>query len=565
MQAQAVRGGTLRRVTFRFALLIATLVLAMGLAFAAIPQQAQAATEHTSGSYTYTVSSGVATITGYSGSATTLTVPDTLGDYTVMYIDDEAFANCTTITSVTFPTTLQTIESSAFEGCTKLASVTLPKNLSSLGSYAFANCTKLSTLTVNSASLSCNWRGAFQNAGIAGSGISVTFGSDCKAVPDQFLHTDDSSEAPYVTSISMSSSIESIGDDAFDNLTGLTSVVVGSAVTSIGESAFSGCTYLASVTFPTTLQTIESSAFEGCTKLASVTLPKNLSSLGSYAFTNCTKLSTLTVNSASLSCNWRGAFQNAGIAGSGISVSFGSKCTTIPEDLLKTDDSSEAPNVTKITVPYTVTSIGDDAFGSVTGYTLAGYKGSVGWTYYKANKSDDDITWKKLGTVMSFCSVKLSTTSYVYSGKARAPGVTVKDGSTALKKSTHFTVTYAKGRKSIGTYKVTVKGVNSAGYYGSVTKTFKIVPGKVTLKKAKGGTNKFTVKWAKRAGGVKKYQVAYRSTGSSSWTYVTVSAKKSSCTVKFSYWHSSSYQVKVRAVTGSCKGAWSKVRKVKVK
>ena len=145
------------------------------------------------------------------------------------------------------------------------------------------------------------------------------------------------------------------------------------------------------------------------------------------------------------------------------------------------------------------------------------------------------------------------------------PKSRVKDGSTTLKKGTHYTVAYAKGRKSIGTYKVIVKGVNSAGYYGSATKTFKIVPGEVKLKKVKGGTNKFTVKWAKKAGGVKKYRIVYRSTGSSSWTYVTVSAKKSSCTVKFSYWHSSSYQVKVRAVKGGCRGAWSKVKKVKVK
>ena len=45
---------------------------------------------------------------------------------------------------------------------------------------------------------------------------------------------------------------------------------------------------------------------------------------------------------------------------------------------------------------------------------------------------------------------------------------------------------------------------------------------------------------------------------------MTVSAGMS-LTVKFNYWHSSSYQVKVRAVTGSCKGAWSKVKQVKVK
>lgn len=73
--------------------------------------------------------------------------------------------------------------------------------------------------------------------------------------------------------------------------------------------------------------------------------------------------------------------------------------------------------------------------------------------------------------------VILSTTSYVYNGAVRKPGVTVKVGATKLA-ATAYTTTYAKGRKNVGTYKVTVK--LKGNYKGTKTATFKITPKKIT-------------------------------------------------------------------------------------
>ncbi|MBQ2759970.1 MAG: hypothetical protein IJE93_09400, partial [Clostridia bacterium] len=56
----------------------------------------------------------------------------------------------------------------------------------------------------------------------------------------------------------------------------------------------------------------------------------------------------------------------------------------------------------------------------------------------------------------------LSATSLTYNGGVRTPTVTVKDSEgNVLKKGTDYTVTYASGRKDVGTYKVTVKMIGN--------------------------------------------------------------------------------------------------------
>lgn len=70
-------------------------------------------------------------------------------------------------------------------------------------------------------------------------------------------------------------------------------------------------------------------------------------------------------------------------------------------------------------------------------------------------------------------SVLLAKSSYAYTGKAVTPVVTVKAGSTTLRKDADYTVSYASGRKNVGTYKVsvTLKG----NYKGSGSASFSIV------------------------------------------------------------------------------------------
>lgn len=78
-------------------------------------------------------------------------------------------------------------------------------------------------------------------------------------------------------------------------------------------------------------------------------------------------------------------------------------------------------------------------------------------------------------TIKYVKSLKLSATTYSYNGKTKTPSVTVKDSAgKTLKKNTDYTVTYASGRKNVGTYKVVVK--MKGKYSGSKTLTFTIKP-----------------------------------------------------------------------------------------
>lgn len=105
-------------------------------------------------------------------------------------------------------------------------------------------------------------------------------------------------------------------------------------------------------------------------------------------------------------------------------------------------------------------------------------------------------------------TVTLSSTEYTYSGKTKAPVVTVKDGSgTNLVKNEDYTVKYASGRKYVGTYKVTV--AFKGDYSGIVEKTFKINPMPTKITSKTGSKSAFTVKWKKVSSQATGYQIRY--------------------------------------------------------
>ena len=51
-----------------------------------------------------------------------------------MSIDSKAFANNTTLTSVTIPNSVTSIGGGAFVGCTSLTSITIPNSVTSIDS-----------------------------------------------------------------------------------------------------------------------------------------------------------------------------------------------------------------------------------------------------------------------------------------------------------------------------------------------------------------------------------------------------------------------------------------------
>ena len=75
----------------------------------------------------------------------------------------------------------------------------------------------------------------------------------------------------------------------------------GHAVTAIGHACFrvnNPHTYMTSVTISEGITTIGTNAFEGCSNLASVNLPNSLVSINAYAFYNCSALTSITIPSS---------------------------------------------------------------------------------------------------------------------------------------------------------------------------------------------------------------------------------------------------------------------------
>lgn len=146
----------------------------------------------------------------------------------------------------------------------------------------------------------------------------------------------------------------------------------------------------------------------------------------------------------------------------------------------------------------------------------------------------------------------------VYTGSAQTQSLTIRLNSKAVTCTTAYT-----GNKNIGTAAVTITGTKN--YTGTLKKTFKINPPKVTIKAPAALTKGFTAKYAAVKGGC-SYQIGYRLKGASTWKTATSTALSKKITGLKA---KKVYQIRVRAqkkVSGTWYyGAWSAVKNVTTK
>ncbi len=74
-------------------------------------------------------------------------------------------------------------------------------------------------------------------------------------------------------------------------------VIIPAGVTSIRSNAFKGCNSIASVTIPESVTSIGNNAFSGCSSLTSITIPESVTSIGDNAFSECNNLTSVNLES----------------------------------------------------------------------------------------------------------------------------------------------------------------------------------------------------------------------------------------------------------------------------
>ncbi len=89
-------------------------------------------------------------ITKYNGSKREVIIPDSIDGLNVTTIGENAFNDCTSLTSVTIPSSVTTISKYAFSNCTSLISIEIPNSVTTIGVFAFFNCTSLTSVTIPS-------------------------------------------------------------------------------------------------------------------------------------------------------------------------------------------------------------------------------------------------------------------------------------------------------------------------------------------------------------------------------------------------------------------------------
>lgn len=237
MDGVHIKKGELKLKTTKLQKIIST-VLAVLIMVSAVPLTAITASAATEGTYLgfeYMIDGGEVSITGYTGSATDLTVPQKISGYPVVTVLGGTFRDNTAIKNVVIPDGVTQVGSSAFYGCTSLESVTLPEGIDTIFASTFYNCKSL-------------------------------------------------------RSVNIPTTVTKINTNSFNGCASLESIEIPEGVTKIAPYAFYGCKSLTGITFPEGLESIGDYAFEGCAALERATIPASVTTVGECAFLYCDRL-----------------------------------------------------------------------------------------------------------------------------------------------------------------------------------------------------------------------------------------------------------------------------------
>lgn len=311
------------------------LVVLFGLALGICAGVAEDEMTYTCGDYEYVLlPDGTAEITRYTGSDSTVSIPNEFDEYRVTSIGDFAFSYSPSITNIFIPYCVTSIGANPFLQCGALTTINVSPNHPTL------TCIDGVLFEKNSKKLIC---------------YPCAFDATSYIIPVGTTIIGDSAfyDCDLLSSISVPDSVTCIEARAFFWCYSLTSISISDAVTSIGNAAFAWCESLDNVSIPNSITSISDNAFAMCLSLTNIFIPDSVTSIGNGAFYDCESLTSISVPDSVTAIG---------------EVAF-SRCSSL----------------TSISIPDSVTAIGKDAFDDCPNLTLTVGYGSYAETYCKEN------------------------------------------------------------------------------------------------------------------------------------------------------------------------------------
>lgn len=294
------------------------------------------ATETATSDFTYQVHTNgrTASITGYTGSETSITIPSVIDGYKITDIGSQfqnteigsdlssvnisdgitkisygAFSYMRNLEYVYLPSTLKIIDSSTFEGCKLLDNVNIPPSVRSIGYSAFEGCSSLEQVNIpeyverlsNSAFEGCS---ALKKVVLPS---NIYLGSNVFKDCTFLTNIDMSGVLGYETgvfegcinlkTVKLPTYYHLIPGNTFAKCISLKSITIPASVIDLQIGSFAGCSSLEKINIlpSSSLVSIGPKVFEGCHKLSSISLPNNVRYIGSKAFSYCESITEISL------------------------------------------------------------------------------------------------------------------------------------------------------------------------------------------------------------------------------------------------------------------------------